>query len=159
MVTARDIHASPAYSFASIAAWVRYTLQQNLEEHAPWLIKDSFGLKKRLMQLRSCNGEAYARMDIKDFFLSGSKEELIEDALDNMDEETRPVMKRCLNFLLEEQWVRDAHGHDGSLCKATSGTGMGLLHSGELSDWIIRNNVEYDLPSLLQAQGMASTSD
>ena len=54
-------------------------------------------------------------------------------------------------FLLDNQWVTDpydgAHPSSPNWYKVSRGSGMGLVHSGELSDLIFHNRVEHDLES------------
>ena len=75
-------------------------------------------------------------MSSKDYFLSGSAEELIHDSMRGFDRSGRStLLADCLWCLLDQQFVES--GSILGLWKVVTGSGQGLGHSGDLADWAL----------------------
>jgi hypothetical protein len=84
--------------------------------------------------------------------LSGLPEELVHDAVASMHSENRTTLIRdVIEFLLDSQYIADPMLQD-RLFKAVIGTGIGLNHSGELSDWILFAIAEKHLLTTMMMQ-------
>jgi len=76
---------------------------------------------------------AFVKIDIKDYLMSGTREELREHGSRLLDVEGRLVGKRVIDLLLTYQFVKSDH-LPHRVWQVCVGTGMGLKFSGELSD-------------------------
>ena len=73
------------------------------------------------------------KADVKDFFLTGSEDELVRSAVSLVELRMKVPLARAVEFLLWSQFVRSIH-HPNRLWKTVKGSGMGLPHSGEVAD-------------------------
>ena len=82
------------------------------------------------------------KIDVKHFFLSGSLVQLVKDCQcrQTWPGEKGKLMEDILYFLLDSQFIK-SDIIDG-IWQVKMGTGMGLKHSGELTDWIFYNAIE-----------------
>ena len=76
---------------------------------------------------------AFVKIDIKDYLMSGTREELREHGSRLLDVEGRLLGKRVIDLLLTYQFVKSDH-LPHRVWQVCVGTGMGLKFSGELSD-------------------------
>ena len=160
-VGVRNIHAAPKFAFIGIAAWVQHIFSSILQQRAPHLLRDSFDLKEKISQSTPIHDEQFAVVDIKDYYLSGTEKQLVNDAADIVDSSIKPLMQRCLHFLLGNQYVinENCARTYPSMYKVTRGTGMGLVHSGDMCDAILFSKVEADLDQLKVNTTWAYTID
>ena len=80
-VSLRPIHASSAYIFEGPAIWLGKLIKMKLAIVAPHIIKNSAAVRERVSKHEFQGVAKLIKIDIKDFFLSGSKSELISDVL------------------------------------------------------------------------------
>jgi hypothetical protein len=125
------------------------------------ILRDSKDLVSRVTALR---GEdlVFYKIDIKDFFLCGSPQELSIEACKNIfPVAKRNLCRRALIFLLERQIVVNPFASDDqdSVYQVSYGSGMGLTHSGETADAALANCMEHGLinsPDALHVHGLVA---
>ena len=79
------------------------------------------------------------KCDIKDYFMSGDQNELASVLASAWPHpESRDEFRRLSEFILTSQMIHE----EGEDYLVVEGTGMGLSHSGEVSDWCFLNTVE-----------------
>eukprot|EP00973_Karenia_brevis_P037528 5178462-Karenia_brevis.AAC.1 len=92
--------------------------------------------------------------DIKEYFMSGTAQELTEDAIKIIEnDKLRPLVKDVIKWLLDNQFVTNPLNK--SLHRVVQGSGMGLRHSGELADAALVGKTEKSLEDDLCACDMA----
>eukprot|EP00973_Karenia_brevis_P022042 3031366-Karenia_brevis.AAC.1 len=81
-------------------------------------------------------------MDIKDFYLCDNHEDIVQSfrrCIDHLDDTLQTKVCKILAFCLDNQYVTskliNMFKGDISVYKVAEGSGMGVLASGELSDW------------------------
>ena len=131
----RALHSLPNYAGAGLAKWVLTVLKQSLRR-LPHLVKDSASLVRDLRAMKGdFNGHCFSKIDVKDYYLCGRFRLLAETAANAASEgREEACMEAVVYFLLDNQFV-ESKLIPGKLWKATKGTGIGLLMSGELADW------------------------
>jgi len=136
----RPIHSMPAYSFAGVALWVRNIINEFLSQRASHLLRDCSELVSELKGVHPSDlkeNAYFLHADVKDFFLSGTIQELVSLVMQIFPPgwELHAVFKRAIDFLLSSQFLRLENDHDASSTwQVIIGSGMGLPHSGEISD-------------------------
>ena len=141
-VTARPLHASNRFLLDGIAGWVVVQIRVILAASSPWLLRDSFDLIHRLEGADYGDGCKCIHLDVKDFFMSGDINALASDIMILFPQCARTdLVRECVSYLLSNQFVRlpDAPGR---CWKVVSGTGMGLLQSGDFADLAFRSKAE-----------------
>jgi len=134
-VTLRQVHSTPRYAFEGLSRWIASILGAKLKMLAPHVLRDCRDFCTRLDFQRPKSHEFVARMDIRDFFLSGTKEEIVFDIISvfaGEDPDLIQLIHDVLLLLLSHQYVR-RYGGD-QLYSVIVGTGMGLIHSAEVAD-------------------------
>eukprot|EP00959_Pyramimonas_sp_CCMP1952_P467524 9491775-Pyramimonas_sp.AAC.1 len=97
------------------------------------ILRDTHDLLKQLGHVEVGAGDVFVRFDIKDFFMSGSHQELVDESSELLDDaDDKRIYKILLLAILRNQLI-SAEGTD-RLWKVELGTGMGLLCSGEVAD-------------------------
>eukprot|EP00438_Fugacium_kawagutii_P000047 Skav211389 [mRNA] locus=scaffold8085:1910:3208:+ [translate_table: standard] len=131
-VAFRNIHGGMCYPFSGLGAWLAHNLQQSLRK-IPHILRNSGDLVTQLEQFRSGNAFTFVKVDIKDYFMSGTREELQQFASELLGAGIRNVGKQVIDFLLTHQYVQSDFCPQ-QMWQVVVGTGMGLNFSGELSD-------------------------
>lgn len=132
LVTFRNIHGGLHYPFAGLGAWLAYRLRKGLAAHIH-ILRNTTDLVQQLKTFVSDVPIAFIKIDIKDYFMSGTREELREHGSRLLDVEGRLLGQRVIDFLLTYQFVKsDYLPH--RVWQVCVGAGMGLNFSGELSD-------------------------
>ncbi len=132
-VVARSIHSSREHLHNAISEVVNRLLTPFLREqaHICWSSEDvQRGFSKAFVNDRT----TFMKFDIKEFFLSGDHEELatLAASISNNRQE-RAWLKRAIFFLLSSQFVEFCPAEDVAL-QVAFGSGMGMRHSGTVSD-------------------------
>jgi hypothetical protein len=153
----RPIHAATSFGYEGLSRWVAMALTIELKP-CHHLLRDSMDLKTQL-EGRVFPYLTMYRLDVKDFFLSGTPEILAEAATRYIEPQTKRIMvRRALVFLLERQLVTVPSGNDEvTTLKVKYGTGMGMQHSSETADLALYNLMERSVlrnQSLLQLNGI-----
>ncbi|CAE7505839.1 unnamed protein product, partial [Symbiodinium microadriaticum] len=131
-VSHRPVHALPDYAFAGSSKWVSKELMKDLRGRE-YLVKDTAQFVKSISRYTAREDHFFMKLDIKDYFLSGTSEELCEASGRLVGDEVRPLFITVLMNLLYYQFV-ETRELKGRLWKVKNGTGMGLPHSGEVAD-------------------------
>ena len=76
---------------------------------------------------------SFFKLDIKDFYLSGTVEQLVKDATFGLHDDRKKLAVLVLEFILSEQYVQ-SKWFPNRVWKSTVGSGMGLVHSGEVAE-------------------------
>ena len=89
-------------------------------------------LGRELENLEVLDSDVLITADIEHFFMTGSSHELAIAASEIVpDFSLRIKIKRAITFLLENQYVKS---RDETMYKVNKGSGMGLAHSGSISE-------------------------
>ena len=140
-VSHRNIHSSAGYAFAGLSKWVGLQLREQLGRPTH-LLRDARHLVTILKQETVANNSYFIKIDVKDFYMSGTAQELTEDARQCMHSGPRKkLLESALLFLLQEQYVESPLLEERTF-KVVLGSGMGLPHSGELADLVLLNCME-----------------
>ena len=155
-VCTRPIHASTPYAYHGLASWLARELRNELLKF-PHIVWDT---AQAIDSIRKVNllppGSFLVKIDIKDFFLSGSPDELVRDVLHHLpDSVYQRLLKDILHFLLHTQFVRVV-GAD-LLFQCVSGSGMGLVHSGAVAETALLNRADRSMfdQTLLAQHGIS----
>lgn len=121
------------------------------------VIRDSGQLVRQLDGLRVPDHAFMVEVDVSDFFMSGACDELVLSATSHFEPGPRRVLIRdSIRCLLESQMI-ESDLLPGRVFKVVQGSGMGLRHSGEITDASFYNLVEKGFiarPEVLQAFGI-----
>eukprot|EP00959_Pyramimonas_sp_CCMP1952_P069528 1451213-Pyramimonas_sp.AAC.1 len=97
--------------FAGLSHWLAQELRRKLGDVAPYLLKDSQDLVSRIRHIRHTSVEKWhmATIDVKDFYLNGTPDQIIEAILTlwAADDPMKEVLHRVLDFVLHNQYVDD----------------------------------------------------
>ena len=155
VVKFRNIHASPSYALKGLSSWIVKLLRVEIAKY-PHLLRDTNDLVKQLANFRVENWHYFIKMDIEEFFNSGLPNDLVEDTAMLIDGEHRRLYKEVLEFVLDNQFVMSKY-----ICnrvfKVCEGSGMGLLHSGDVADAALLKMAEARyavMPSVMNCMGI-----
>jgi hypothetical protein len=154
----RPIHACIGYAYEPLSRWCAHKMQQTLVG-CSYILRDSHDLVQKLAQIQ-CTKPTFYRLDVQDFFLSGTPSALAGDSTQAIvPTRTRLICQRALYFMLERQLVAYQDGEEKVYLKVTRGSGMGLMHSGACADCALRYHMErnrVDSPDHLRTKGIAA---
>ena len=140
-VSLRAIHGGAPSSLASWSIWLSNQLRPLLQD-LPHLIKDSRSMVRHIRTLeKKFQGSLLVQIDLKDFYLSGSVESIIEELGEGFSGERRSLVKDVGRVLLQNQYVKSKFFPD-KMWKVVQGSGIGLIHSGDTMDWAFYSAVE-----------------
>jgi hypothetical protein len=102
------------------------------------LVKYSGYFAKRIEGLKITYTPIIMKTDVDHYYLSGRLDELVRDAQlrRHFGAITGALMERILRYLLGNQYVMSKVIGFHRAWRVNFGTGMGLIHSGELADLI-----------------------
>ena len=140
-VVLRPIHSYVKTPLAPGHRWLASQLDPILSQ-TPHLLKDSNDLMTRLKHLKVPAGCRAIKLDVKDFYLSGSHELIINKCSSLLPAESRGNFRLMASVVLHNQLVRSEHAH--GLWRVVEGTGMGMIPSGSLSDATLYACMEKD---------------
>ena len=142
-VTFRAVHSMPSYGAEGVAAWLMQKLQVKLSS-CDHILPDSNALVQRLARLSWKSTFRFTKLDVKDFYLTGSHEDIIDLASRDFEGNEANVVALTVRFLCSTQFVT-SRWFPGRLWRATRGTGIGLKRSGHLTDYCFYRLVERKL--------------
>ena len=130
-VAFRGIHASRFHPMRPAMKYVARSLASYLKSR-PWLMRDTGDFLKLIRQTPLSPNVRLLKADISDFFMSGTQNQLVSLTAPVAD---GPVedFRELLAELLDTQYVKP-NGTTDRVWKTVCGSGMGLVHSGEVSD-------------------------
>jgi hypothetical protein len=133
-VSARNLHSISTYSFGGISRWLAWNLFQKLKT-IPWIIKNTSSLVHQIKAKMVPPNTVLMLLDIKEYFISGTKHQLLTGLAQFTSTMTMPnaeLILRAADFLLEHQYIKNPLNN--ASYQSLVGSGMGLAHSGELCD-------------------------
>ena len=148
-VACRAIHANPTFSFEMHSRWVMGKLRGVLRTQRH-LVNSSEVVVKDLSKVM-------CKIDIKDFYVVG-KSHIIAEQVSSLFRDDSALMGLIFNvvfFLLENQYVQ----HEDLVYKVHDGTGIGLLHSGDVADACYLPLVELKLAGLYERSRLPIGAD
>ena len=148
-----NVHASVGYPLAGVAQWLFKELRRRLGE-CNHLWKNSKQFVESLKGLGLHASNYRINFDIQDNYMSGNKDDLIADALETFEGDESRLMKEGLYLLLGEQWIMSNEFPD-QIWKVCKGSGMGLLHSGDVADLAYYNRAQRGWAGMLGDHGSA----
>ena len=96
----------------------------------------------------------FIRSDVADCFLSGATHEIADDAVDGWHSGAyKPLVNDVIHSLLFNQFVRSDQ-LPGGLWRVVRGSGMGLMHSCELMDYVLWLKAQTHITNDLCAWGI-----
>jgi len=136
----RAIHASSQYLLAGLGSWVAKKCISQLE-NAKFMIPDTRQFVKEISRIKPKSSHRFVKLDIAQILLSGTLPELVRDATTSLQGSERDLTRKVLEYLRWEQYV-ESRWLPGRLFRTVVGTGMGLVHSGEVADAAYYHRVE-----------------
>eukprot|EP00435_Cladocopium_sp_Y103_P039928 s1061_g10.t1 len=141
-VSFRNLHVGGPQPFGGLSTWLNVQLDRVLRR-LPHVLSSTHDLASRLRGVEFDFPIAMARIDVKDFFMSGTCNEFVACAEFFPASERKNIVD-AIEFLLEHQFlVADALPH--TLWQVKAGTGMGLIHSSQLCDLAYYKHAEFQL--------------
>ena len=137
----RNIHGCPSYLFSGLSGYIAWCLRKRFAAlRAVHLVKSSQQIVEDIRGIRLPQGEQlhFVRLDVRDFFLSGSLGTIMSTIRASAWNSRRSqLVEEVLWLLVYEQFV--SYNGDGCIShhRVVRGSGMGLRHSGELSDYLL----------------------
>ena len=119
-----------------LGKWLIQVLTPKLRQ-LPHLLRDSSSLVRDLRHMDYKNGLLLTKLDVKDYYLCGDFRRLAETvamAAPDSSSGFADTIEAVTYFLVSNQYIGSRHSRD-NVWSAARGTGMGLVMSGELSDW------------------------
>ena len=122
----------------AISRWLVLEIREQMNEIQTHIITNAADALSRIRSFRFEPGDKLIKLDMKDFYYSGSAEQLISDVLrmwDPRDKRNR-LRRQAMELLLHNQLVRGkCWPPEGEGCfRVLTGSGMGLIHSGDIAD-------------------------
>ena len=110
------------------------------------LISSSKVMVREVQRLRFDDFLMMIKLDIKDFYIVG-EHHVLSDAVARLfpDVRLRSLVWDVVYYLLDNQYVADRGADGETQYKVRYGTGIGLLHSGDLADAVFFSLVEKKL--------------
>lgn len=155
-VSFRNIHAGGPYPFAGLGAWLMHRLRNQLSG-LPHLLRNTDELIAKLRSFESEVPIKLVKVDIKDYFMSGTAATLTEHGASMMAQPFQKAGMEVIGFLLSHQYVR-SHLFTDQVWRVLVGAGMGLNFSGDLCDaaffsmseaWFVHNQGLRDQTGIL----------
>ena len=139
MVKCRPLHTVPQYQCEALARWMSQQIRAEMNKECSCLYRDSIDVARQVQGTCVPAGTKLAKVDLSDFYLSGTADELIIDTM-RLFPSRHPLTRlrhSVLSLLLYYQFIR---GRTSShTYRVIRGSGMGLIHSGDVADaayWI-----------------------
>ena len=129
-VSLRAVHSLPCFRFEAFSRWLMTKLRSRLAglRH---LVKSSSQVVREVDKIKVHAKCFFVKMDVKDFYVVGQAHVIAASIARLFDDtvESSQVFDIAF-FLMDNQYVQ----HGGKLYKVVEGTGIGLLHSGDIAD-------------------------
>lgn len=142
LVKCRNLHKSKKYSFEGLSAWTEHELKSQLKPYKH-ILRNSAEFVRKIEGAKIPEGALLMRVDIEDFFMSGTVHDLVSTTVPMIPHSRRDTFRRALTFLLSHQYVVSDLIPERTY-KVVKGTGMGLRHSGAVADASFFTLVEHD---------------
>ena len=138
----RIIHSGARHPWRPIMRWVSEQLRVPLGSFNH-ILRDTADFLSKLSRMSFPRGTRIIKLDVRDFFMSGSHETLAADAgrtLSSSSEALRQFSVDMIEYVIGNQYIR-IPGVPMSW-RVTHGSGMGLSFSGELADASLLQRLE-----------------
>ena len=122
--------------------WVHKLLSEKLA-HFPHLLIDADDLQRKLKSFQLPVSCRCVKLDVKDFHLTGKHTHLVERSASILEPSAREDYSTLTKAILSNQYVR-SDVFPSATYKVVSGTGMGMIPSGSISDACLYANLERD---------------
>ena len=147
---------------ADLARWLALELREVTKKY--WhLVVDSrdFAKKPSSLHIPNINELSFVKIDVKDFYMSGSADDLVRDSTCLLPHHKRELCADILYLLLASQWISTGLGHHKNVVwNVTQGSGMGLPHSGDVADLALLARAECTHvvnPAVMQDHGIIAS--
>ena len=139
-ISHRNLHTCPTYAFKGLSKWVARQIQSILCQH-PHILRNSADFVQKISLIPAESHHYFVKLDLKDFYMSGSCMDLTNDVVGIFPRGPRKsIIEACVIFLLDSQFIQSKA--IPGLFKVETGTGMGLIASGDLADAAFYHRVE-----------------
>lgn len=131
----RLLHTGPKiFMLGPLGQWFKNWCQSKLQKLGAYhLVPNSAAVTSALRGRVYSHGVVGAKLDIDEYFLTGTPKELIDIVLQSCDTpEEKTLIPKVMELLLSNQFVASRNGQ--SISQVTRGAGMGLNFAGELAD-------------------------
>ena len=141
-ISFRNLHVGGPQPFGGLSAWLNIQLDKVLKR-LPHVMTSTHDLANKLQQVEIDFPIGLARIDVKDFFMSGTCTDFVTCA-GLLPLKERQNVVDAIQFLCNHQFlVADAVPH--TLWQVKTGTGVGLIHSSQLCDLAYYMHAEHQL--------------
>lgn len=141
-ISLRNLHVGGPQPFGGLSAWLNIQLDKVLKR-LPHVMTSTHDLANKLQQVEIDFPIGLGRIDVKDFFMSGTCTDFVTCA-DLLPLKERQNVVDAIQFLCNHQFlVADAVPH--TLWQVKTGTGVGLIHSSQLCDLAYYMHAEHQL--------------
>ena len=139
----RLIHAATGHPGRAISNVIKLTLQK-WEKNFPHIFHNTDEVLKMINDKKFENDTVMITMDIKDFYMVGKHEFLVENCFEHeLDLAKKNAFKEALRTLLAHQYVTsELLPEVARTCVTIEGSGMGNIHSGEVAGSVFTKKVE-----------------
>lgn len=141
-ISFRNLHVGGPQPFGGLSVWLNVHLDSVLRK-LPHVLQSTHDLASRLKPLEFSYPVALARIDVKDFFMSGTCDDFVA-CVDLLPVSLQQCAREAIQFLCENQFVV-ADAAPQELWQVQTGTGMGLIHSSQLCDLAFFRHAEHKL--------------
>ena len=131
-VVLRQLHCSKEHPWAPAMRYVRECIGKKLKQHQH-ILKNSIHLKTLLEATTVSQSSRLLKIDIKDFFMSGTHRHLLRRVSRCAPSGAQQSFDDLVWCILHNQFVRVPGVRE--CFRVARGSGMGLICSGEISDW------------------------
>ena len=139
-VVLRPIHAFGSNPMCPGMRWLKGNLRPVLER-LPHLLKNSQDLMDKLRSFRLPRDVRFLKLDVKDFFLTGSHGFLIETCAGLLPPSERASFRLMADAVIRNQFITSGNC-PGKTFRVVNGTGMGMIPSGDISDLVLFSCLE-----------------
>lgn len=131
-VVMRSIHSSTNHIHNAISAVINRMLEPVLRRHRLlfWSTED---VQKKLSTAKINPRSIFMKFDVKEFFLSGQHDDISEAVASHFEGRERSCIRDATAFVLSTQFV-ESSAADELHHQTMEGSGMGMRHSGSISD-------------------------
>ena len=142
-VSHRALHATPNYMLMGLGLWVQMMCQKRLADvEYSHILKDASGFISDIRAIEVGSIDFFVKVDFKDFYMSGEPKQIADDvASREPDMHSRLLLRDAILILLESQFL-EAEPVADKLYQVIRGSGMGLVHSGFITDLSLANLAE-----------------
>ena len=131
-VVLRQLHCSTEHPWAPAMRYVRECIGKKLKQQKH-IVKNSIHLKALLETITVSRSSRLLKIDIKDFFMSGSHRHLLRRVSRCAPAGAQQSFEDLVWCILHNQFVRVPGVRE--CFRVARGSGMGLICSGDISDW------------------------